>query len=372
MTTAIVQMVLILATAAAGSDGPEPNGPASLDAVLEPIRKAHHTPAIAAAVVKAGKTVTIGAVGVRKQGSIEPVTLDDLWHIGSCTKSMTAAIAAMLIEEDRWRWDTTLAGMFPQLASQMQAEWRQVTLEQLLTHRGGAPHELDANGLWDRVWQRASHLPAEQRDYLTRELLTHWRPADPPGSKTTYSNAGYAIIGHAIEVNLGQPWEQVVQRRLASPLAMASLGFGSAGTAGRVDQPWGHKVSSEGLLTPVSPGLHGDNPAAIAPGGGVHCTIGDLARYAHWHLAGAAGRGSLLRPETFARLHTPAGDGDYACGWRVLQRSWGGGMVLTHGGSNTMFYAVIWLAPRRTLAWWYARMQEGTSAPRPQTMRCRP
>jgi CubicO group peptidase (beta-lactamase class C family) len=345
-----ILLAMILAADTAGLAGPAQPQVPSLDAVLEPIREAHHTPAMAAAVVRNGQTIALGAVGVRKQGSPEPVTIDDLWHIGSCTKSMAAVLAALLVEEGRWRWDMTLPEMFPECASQMQAEWRQVRLEHLLTHRGGAPHDLDANGLWDRVWERASQAPSDQRDYLTRELLTQWKPASPPGTKTTYSNAGYAIIGHAIELNLGRPWEQALRQRLCSPLSMGTVGFGSPGTAGQVDQPWGHQVSKEGLLTPVSPGLHADNPAAIAPGGGVHCTIGDFARYAAWQVEGARGHGTLLRPETFKRLQTPPGDSTYACGWVVARRSWGGGEVLTHGGSNTMFYAVIWLAPLRDFA----------------------
>jgi CubicO group peptidase (beta-lactamase class C family) len=94
-----------------------------------------------------------------------------------------------------------------------------------------------------------------------------------------------------------------------------------------------------------------DNPAAIAPAGTVHCSIGDLAKYAAWQVRGARGEGSLLKPETFKKLHTPfRGGGDYALGWKVVSRPWGGGEVLTHGGSNTMFYTVIWLAPKRDFA----------------------
>ena len=278
------------------------------------------------------------------------MTLSDKWHIGSCTKSMTAALAAMLVEEGKLRWDTTLAEMFPQLASQMQIEWHDVTLVQLLAHRGGGPPDLEEDGLWGRLWGRVEKPPRQQRAYLTRELLTKHKPVAAPGTRYVYSNAGYALVGHAIEEKLDEPWEAVLRRRLFRPLGMSSAGFGAPATVGAVDQPWGHKVGDDGALVPVSPGLHADNPAAIGPGGTVHCTIGDLARYAAWQLRGARGQGSLLKPETFTRLHTPfAGDGDYACGWVVTDRSWGG-TVLTHNGSNTMFFAVMWIAPEKDFA----------------------
>ncbi len=337
--------LLLLVASRAGT------APPSLDTVFEPICEANGLLALAAAVVKGGQTIAVGAVGVRKAGSSERVTADDKWHIGSCTKSMTAALAAMLVEDGALRWDMTLAEMFPEMEADMQAEWRDVTLEQLLSHHGGAPHELEESGLWSRLWQRADQPPRTQREYLSRELLTKHKPVAPPGTKYIYSNAGYALVGHAIEEILDRPWEEVLRERLFAPLGMTSAGFGAPASVDTVDQPWGHKARQDGTFQPVAPGLNADNPAAIGPGGTVHCSMGDFAKYAAWHLAGARGEGTLLHPETFERLHAPfASDSEYAFGWVATQRSWGGGTVLTHAGSNTMFYAVIWIAPQKDFA----------------------
>ena len=351
MKVLILRVVAGMTLAVAGMAHAATHPAASLDDLLEPIRTAHHLPALAAAVVRGDETVAMGTVGFRRDGGPERVTLNDKWHIGSCTKSMTAALAAMLIEDGPWRWDTTLPELFPELASSMQAEWRGATLEELLTHHGGAPHELTENGLWGRLCERAGKPPREQRDYLTRELLTRQKPAAPPGTKYIYANAGYALVGHAIELKLDRPWEDALRERLFRPLGMASAGFGAPATVGMVDQPWGHSGGSGVPLVPVPPGRNADNPAAIGPGGTVHASIGDLAKYVAWQLRGARGEGRLLKPETFKKLHTRfVGDGDYACGWAVGERSWGGGEVLSHAGSNTMFYTVIWLAPRKDFA----------------------
>ena len=77
---------------------------------FEAIRKKHDLPALAVVVVKDGQICDRAAVGVRKWGDPTPVTTNDAFHIGSCTKSMTATLTAILLDEGKLRWDTTIAG----------------------------------------------------------------------------------------------------------------------------------------------------------------------------------------------------------------------------------------------------------------------
>jgi CubicO group peptidase (beta-lactamase class C family) len=151
-----------------------------------------------------------------------------------------------------------------------------------------------------------------------------------------------------LEKSSGKTWEALMQSMLFDPLSMKSAGFGAPATAGKVDQPWGHQAGLFGSK-PVPPGLGADNPFAISPAGAVHCSTADLAKYASFHLAGARGDGMLLKSKTFQKLHTPVGD-DYALGWTILEREWAGGKALWHNGSNTMFYALVWIAPERNFA----------------------
>jgi CubicO group peptidase (beta-lactamase class C family) len=325
----------------------------SLDPILNPIRHQHHLPALAAAVVVDGKVVAAGAVGVRKEGSSRRVRLSDRWHIGSCTKSMTASLAALLIQEGRLQWESPMEELFPDLRAEMRAEWRSATLEQLLKNQAGAPASLEANGLWRALWRRHAFPGPEQRSFLARELLVHQVPEVPAGTQFLYSNAGFALAGHALEEKLQSPWEALLVKRITRPLGLRSVGFGCTASTGKLNGPWGHHRDDTGVNVPDEPGPNGDNPAAIGPGGTVHCTILDLARYAGWHLRGARGQGTLLRPETFSRLHQPyqgGGATTYAGGWNVVPRAWGDGEVLTHNGSNTKNFAVIWIAPKRNFA----------------------
>jgi CubicO group peptidase (beta-lactamase class C family) len=299
-------------------------------------------------VVQGGKTAAIGAVGFRKQGSPERVTVEDKFHIGSCTKSMTAVLVGMLVEEGKLSWTNTLADALPDLAPSMKPAWKSVTVENLLAHRGGVPGNLQALDLWSRLWDRAELPGTTQRAYLTSELLTKKEPVAAPGEKFIYANAGFAILGHIVELKLGQPWEEAMRKRLFKPLGMKSAGFGTPASEDLVDQPWGHTKGWFDSLKPVPPGISGDNPAAIGPGGTVHCSLADLAAYCNFQLGHTNGTKPVLRAETLKKLHAGK-EGDYACGWSVLERRWGG-RVLTHTGSNTSFFTVIWLAPEKDFA----------------------
>ena len=316
--------------------------PADTAQTLEVIRKKYDFPALAVVVVKDGKICDRAAVGIRKEGDPTRVTTNDQFHIGSCTKSMTATLAAMLIEEGKLNWNTTIAEVFPELKGKMDKQYETVTVEQLLTHRGGVPAQA-LGAAWKRAWEQKG-TPTEQRREFIEAVLAQ-PPEAAPGTKMIYSNQGYAVVGAMLEKLAGKPWETLITERLFKPLHMDSAGFGPPGTAGKVDQPWGH-VREGDKIKPVQ----SDNPPAIAPAGRVHCSLDDLARFAIFQMQGERDGGLLLKPETFRKLHTPPDGGDYACGWISVNRDWAGGKALTHAGSNTMWFLVMWLAPEKNFA----------------------
>ena len=349
MKTTILWTLLLLAVLAVGvllaveppASQPEP------ESDLGRIRKRHNLPALAVVVVKDGQICDRGAVGVRKWNETTPVTTNDVFHIGSCTKSMTATLTAMLIEEGKLSWDTTIAEVFPELKGKMDPQYEAVTVEQLLHHRGGVPGE-PPPAAWKRAWEEKGTPTQQRREFIAAVLAQP--SAVKPGTKLVYSNQGYAIIGAMLEKITGQDYETLITQRLFKPLHMDTAGFGAPGTPDQSDQPWGHLRK---LFMTIPMQL--DNPPAIASAGRVHCSLDDLARYALFHLQTPTN--GLLKPETLNRLHTPppgvnkADPMDhYACGWVILQRDWAGGTTLWHNGSNTMWYIVMWLAPDKKFA----------------------
>lgn len=316
----------------------------SLDALLAPIRAAHDLPALAAAVIRNGRLEALGAVGVRKVGLDEPVRVDDKFHIGSCTKSMTATLCAMLVEDGKLSWATTLGETFPELKDKIRPAYHGVTLEQLLCHRSGLPEDRTPNAVFFKLVALRGDIRKQRRQMV--ELLLQQEPANPPGEAFAYSNGGVSIAGAMAEAVSEKSWEELIRQRLFEPLGMKSAGFGPPGSAEAdpPDQPWGHRAAGAKPF-PMPPGRFADNPAVIGPAGTVHLSMEDWARYAIAHLKGAHGSGTLLKPESFKTLHTDKYNQQYAFGWGISQPPWTTGKVLEHAGSNSLWFARIHLLP---------------------------
>ncbi len=335
-----------------------------VSADLAAIIEKHKLPAMAAVTVRHGVIVAQGVSGVRKMGSEEKATLGDLWHLGSCTKSMTATMCAMLVEKGTLRWDSTLEEVFPGVAPKMHDDFKKVTLAQLLTNRGGVPSDLQFDGLWGKLWHFQG-TPWQARRTLL-ESVTARAPEYPPGTKNVYANASFAIAGHMAETAAKKSYEELMQELLFAPLGMTSCGWGSPGAAsekGKIDQPWGHGKAGKPIDPhPAKDGSGPDNPPAITPAGRLHCTIADWAKYVSIHELGgklnATRECKLLKPETFDRLQNPPDAiSDYAYGWGRSERPWAGPAtpageryVLTHNGSNNQWFCVAWVAPKKDFA----------------------
>jgi CubicO group peptidase (beta-lactamase class C family) len=342
-------------------DDPAPT-PEQVAALLEPIRARHKLPALAGAIVGPDGAVVVAAVGHRVAGSPEEVTPEDKFHLGSDTKAMTATLLATFVEEGKLSWETTLADALPDLAERMHPDLRKVTIAQLLAHRAGLSGETSAPGLsLGAMRALEGPLPPHRLDYAARVLSE--RPAYPPGSKFEYANRGYIVAG-VIAERLGESsWEDLMRSRIFEPLKMTTAGFGAMASPGQHDQPWPH-ASMFGVPVPIAPGPLADNPALIGPAGTAHMSLGDWSKFVACHLRAGRGEIALLKPETFATLHAKPDEGEYAYGWVFVERGWAGGTALTHAGSNTLNFCVVWMAPERNFAVLAATNYGGEGAPK--------
>ena len=270
------------------------------------------------------------------------VTVDDRWHAGSIAKSMTATLMAVLEREGQLSFDTALPELLTGI--EMADGWRPCTLRHLLTHTAGAP----ANFPWKvlKVWpDSAEELVAARRRFIA-EILAE-EPESPCGQQFAYSNVGYTIVGHIAETITGIPYEALVEQKVFTPLDLKSAGFGPPKGDKPNQEPLGH-MKLLWFRVAVDPfESTADNTPVMAPAGGVHLSIRDLARYGAIHLEGASGAAtSLLPQESWERLHTPFLE-DYACGWVRYQQEWAGGPLIWHNGSNTLWYALLMLLPAK-------------------------
>ncbi len=313
---------------------PAPAAPLS-EAGLEAFRLAAGSPALAAARRWEGGAGAGLAVGKRSALAAPLATLDDLWHIGSITKSMTATLAALAVEAGAVGWDETLAQLLAPMP--VPDAYAGVTLVHLLSHQAGLAPNLPIPELMAYLLEEADPRGSRQ-DYVAKALAQ--APSSAPGAGFVYSNSGYVVAAAALEARLGAPWEALISEKLFTPLSMGSAGFGAPDPGPDADaptQPIGHAASVGALIgasrrrRPHRPGTgRTDNPAVLGPAGRVRLTLGDLLSFLDAHRS----RSGLLQPESWERLQTPPFGGDYAMGWFVKPDG-----ALWHNGSNTLWYA---------------------------------
>lgn len=322
---------------------------ADISNYLESVRAANDLPALAAAVVQDGTVIAAGAVGTRVYGSKSLVTVNDRFHLGSNTKSMTATLAGMMVDEGRLSWASTIGKILGDDVPGMSASLASATLEQLLSHSSGIPSDNDE--------MMSLYFNENIFDYNERELrlrtLDAWKHHEliqPEGSPFQYSNFGYMIAGAMLEKVTGLAWEQLMYSRIYSPLGLDTARVGAQATYGLIDAPVGHQIQPDGSIVPMLWGPAADIPPVIAPAGNANMSILDYAKWAGWN-AGLGKRGpALVTSETLkyiqaihvqtpVRDNTPTGTpdtGGYGLGWGTVAFDWADKPLLTHNGSNSM------------------------------------
>jgi CubicO group peptidase (beta-lactamase class C family) len=322
------------AAAALGAASPEPAASppaADLDALLQAAMSGRAVPAMAALAIRGGEAGPLACRGRRSVDSPDPVRAGDAWHIGSCSKAMTATVIARLVERGSLAWSTPLATLLPDLAEGMQPAYREVTLVDLLSHRAGLPENPPIERLL-AYFDDTRPLPAQRLDYA--RLALGEAPAAPPRTAFVYSNSGYVIAGLAAERASGQPWERLIRAELFDPLALRSAGLGAT----RPGQPAGHEGGRP------STGPRSGNPAVLAPAGDVHMSLEDWSVFVIDQMRGESGSGRLLQPPTYRLLHAPVPGTRSALGWGVRD---GAPATLTHTGSDGAWFAALAMVPSK-------------------------
>jgi CubicO group peptidase (beta-lactamase class C family) len=313
----------------------------SLSRFLESIVKHYRLPAVAAAVVTRDSILHIGAFGIRKAGSQDSVMIGDTFCIGSCTKSMTAVVAATLVEEGALSWNTRAIDVFPEAREAVHEGFRATTLNDILSHQSGIQPYYSDN--FFRVHDHLPFLtgpPKEQRRKFTIWQLGQ-EPSTEPG-QYSYSNGGYVVAAAMMEESTGQSWEELIQERLFMPLGMHSAFIGMPYQKDN-NQPWRHYDRDDNGEPVHLPVTERTIPALFNPAGTVSLSIQDFARYAMFHLRGLSGADGILGSETTRYLHEPVIESEenqyYALGWGV--RWYAETKISGHSGGDQSVYATI-------------------------------
>lgn len=256
--------------------GPQGLDRAAIAPAVEAVLAEAHIPGVVVAIVRGQELVLLEAFGLRELETKTPMRVDDLFQVGSCTKTFTATLLAQAAEKGELALDDPLGQWLDE--ARALPDWvHDVTLRQIATHTSGLP----GNPVNRR--NRADG-PGIMEPYSIEELyagLADTRTSGKPGERWGYSNLGFGLLGHVLERATETRYEELLRARVLGPLGMSDSGI----------QP-----SSEQEAR-LAPGYWPDDDERVARPrwrfgevcafGGLFSSGRDMARYASALLASA-------------------------------------------------------------------------------------
>jgi CubicO group peptidase (beta-lactamase class C family) len=283
-----------------------------------------HSVAGAALGVLRDGVMTTAYHGVADLAEGQPVTAGTRFAVGSLGKPMAATIALRVADSGAYSLDDPVAAHVPELDG---AGWaRRATVRDLLANRSGLPLSV------------ASEFAAwsDDDDGVLARVAAAMAAGEPSPPIWSYSNAGWCLVGRALEVITGLTWEDVVQTHLIEPFELSQTTFTTR--SGGVPQVSGHEVVA-GISTPVARWA----PRNLGPAGStLLSTATDLLRLAGRH----------LDDPSLARMRTTTGEvrihawfDAWCLGWARFD--WDGGPVWGWDGLMAGQRSILRMVPQR-------------------------
>ena len=218
-------------------------------------------------------------------GDRQPPDLDSLFQIGSVSKLFVAALLAKLVEEGQLHYEDTVRGILPANVP-LSAEVGQLTLYQLVTHTGGLAREPFS---LRQLWSFAGYLVTGHNLYAHLDkpylyaYLRHGRLKHREPREFAYSNFGFGLLGHLIEVKTGRPVTGLIVEKVCRPLHMPDSGF-ELDPARQKRLTVGHTGNQACFKPANSPLAPWQMGPIMQPSAGMYSTPNDLLAFAQANL----------------------------------------------------------------------------------------
>jgi CubicO group peptidase (beta-lactamase class C family) len=213
---AVIAIVIPAATPAQNPSSTDNEISGKVDSYVTSEMRAEKIPGLALAIVRDGKIVKAQGYGLANVELDVPVKPETIFQTGSLGKQFTATAVIMLVEDGKIHLDDPIGKYLPGSPS----TWNGITVGNLLAHTSGIPdYESDS------LTKKGAAFINLRNDYTEDDLFTKFSglPLDfPPGSKWSYSNSGYVLLGILIHKVTGQFYGDVLQERIFRPLGMVS------------------------------------------------------------------------------------------------------------------------------------------------------
>lgn len=163
-------------------------------------------------------TITTYNYGEIAQGTYKLPDANNLYEIGSITKTFTATLLAYYANQGKVKLTDPITKYLPDSVVSNKA-LQGITLETLSNHTSGLPR------LPDNFEYHSSHPDDPYRDYSVQDLFSYLRTCkldSKPGENYAYSNLGVSLLGIILEKVSGKNFEQMVKQTICTPLGMKS------------------------------------------------------------------------------------------------------------------------------------------------------
>ena len=283
---ALLLVYLIILPSNGGAEPTEPASLQGLDDYVTDAMAAWETPGLGIAVVKDGRVVLAKGYGVRHQGQEAPVDAETVFAVASITKGFTSAALAMLVGQERLRWNDRVVDHLADFRLHDPYVTRDIRIRDLLSHRSGLPR----GGL---LWYYSGFDRAE-----IMRRLRYLEPVAPFRSRFGYQNLMFLAAGEVIAAVYGRSWDAFVTEKIFAPLGMHGSSTTVRDLRGNVATP---HARIDGQVTPID-WLNIDN---IGPAGSINANVRDMAKWIRFQLANGAWEGQpLIRPKDVAEMRT--------------------------------------------------------------------
>jgi CubicO group peptidase (beta-lactamase class C family) len=273
-------------------------------------------------VWRGGKVVQTASVGWRDLEARLPIERDTLFRIASMTKPITSTAALMLFEEGRFALEDSIAGLAPEFSKmrvlrsaagpldQTDPAERQITFEDLLTHRSGLTYGSFHAGPIATAYDEA--LGGDIDSEVTPDDWIAGLAALPlisqPGAGFHYG-CSTDLLGLLIERIEDAPLGEVLERRIFGPLGMKDTGF-TVAKEKKGRRAGLHGFDETGHLTTrlTAPGgaflaERPENMTFVSGGQGLWSTLDDYLAFSRMFVSGGIVDGvRLLRPATLTLM----------------------------------------------------------------------
>ena len=272
---------------------------AYISKIVREARDKFKVPAISVTVMNADSILIQEIQGARIIGKLDLATLDDYFHIGSCSKSVLAVMAAKLIEQKELTWQTRFFDVFPELRMHANSAYDDITLEDLFLCKAGI--KSFTNAAVEPLPEYDPSITNKRMEFI--KYLIAQKPAPKQKNEKfqhLYSNASYTMASAMLERVAGDSYEDLVKLMLSDELGI-SVHIGWPNSIGK-NQPWGHQIIKNKVET-FPPDHDYKIPYLITPAGDLSMTPKDYAKYTQLHLRGLTGSDNYISSDSYRHIH---------------------------------------------------------------------